>query len=70
MVLKPRTHKQLHTLEDDIIKSGGLLKALQALDCDDGAQISLIQALETQFRSLEQNFYKLWDEVASDDNNS
>lgn len=68
--MKPCTHQQLHALEDDVIQTGGLLKALQALDCDDSAQISLIQALETQFRSLEQNFYKLWDEVTSDDNKS
>ena len=66
-LMKQHIHKQLHALEDDIIQTGGLLKALQALDCDDGAQISLVQALETQFQSLEQNFYKLWDQVASDD---
>lgn len=65
--MKRNIHKRLHVLEDNIIQTRGLLKALQALDCDDGAQMSLALALETQFRSLEQNFYKLWNEVASDD---
>ncbi len=66
--MKVRIHEQLHTLESDIVQTDGLLKALQTLDCDDAAQISLLQALETQFRSLEQSFYKLWKQVISDEN--
>lgn len=62
--MKPHIHEQLHALEDDIIQTAGLLKALQALDCDDGAVISLILALKNQFELLEQNFYKLWKELA------
>lgn len=58
--MKTCTFRQLHTLEDDIIQTGGLLKALQKMDCDDAAQISLLNALEKQIQSLEENFYKLW----------
>lgn len=68
--MKPQIHEQLHALEDDIIQTAGLLKALQALDCDDAALIAQIQALDKQFQSLEQTFYKLWKELASHDNRS
>ena len=68
--MKPQIHEQLHALEDDIIQTAGLLKALHTLDCDDGAVIAQIQALKNQFGLLEQNFYKLWKELASHDNRS
>ena len=66
--MKNSTHKHLHSPEDDLIQTGGLVKALQLLPCDDGAQISLMQALEGQLKSLEQNFYELWKDIATNEN--
>ena len=65
--MKQSVHQYLHTLEDNIIQIGGLLKALHALDCDDGAHISVTQAMDDQFKLLQQHFYILWNETVGND---
>ncbi len=58
--------KQFYKVEEHIIQANGLMKALQKIACDDGAEISVMHALDERLKILEQDFHKLWKQQSSD----
>lgn len=52
-------------VEEHIIHANGLMKALQKISCDDGAEISVMHALDERLKILEQDFHKLWKQQSS-----
>lgn len=53
-------HRNLHSLEDEIISLNAIIAALNSVPCNDACTAHLYESLSAKATALKERFYALW----------